>query len=110
MQNREEIKNQADLCYLHARYGLIDMITNAGVVDCHGTCLSDLPCQNPHATTNENRDLYSDIVADKLGGCDCGLFTEYYKYSFVCPDPGRACLEIPRGDDGDYDFPLVVGS
>ena len=58
---------QADLLYLHARYGLIEMITNAGVVDRHGTCLSDFLCQILHATTNENRDLYSDIATDKIG-------------------------------------------
>ena len=58
---------QADLFYLHTRYELIDMITNAGVVDFHGTCLSDLLCQILHAATNKNRDLYSDIVTDQIG-------------------------------------------
>lgn len=67
MQKIEEIRMQADLFYLHARYELIDMITNAGVVDFHGTCPSDLLCQILHATTNENRDLYSDIVTDQIG-------------------------------------------
>ena len=57
---------QADLSYLHARYELIDMITNAGVVDFHGTCLSDFLCQILHATNNENRDLNSDIVTDRI--------------------------------------------
>ena len=58
---------QADLFYLHALYEFIDMITNTGVVDSHVACLSDLPCQNLHATTNENRDLFSDIVTDEIG-------------------------------------------
>ena len=62
----EEIRMQADLFYLHARYDMIDMITNAGVVHCHGTCLSDLPCQILHAMTNEIRHLYSDIVTDQI--------------------------------------------
>ena len=58
---------QADLFYLHALYEFIDMITNTGVVDSHVACLSDLTCQNLQATTNENRDLFSDIVTDEIG-------------------------------------------
>ena len=66
MQNIKEIRKQADLCYLHARYELIDLIKNAGVVDFHGTYPSDLLCQILSATTNENRDLYSDIDTDQI--------------------------------------------
>ena len=67
MQKIEEIRMQADLFYLHVLYEFIDMITNTGVVDSHVACLSDLPRQNLHATTNENRDLFSDIVTDQIG-------------------------------------------
>jgi len=67
MQKIEEIRMQADLFYLHALYEFIDMITNTGVVDSHVACLSDLTCQNLQATTNENRDLFSDIVTDEIG-------------------------------------------
>ena len=67
MQKIEEIGIQADLFYHHALYEFIDMITNTGVVDSHVAYLSDLPCQNLHATTNDNSDLFSDIGTDPIG-------------------------------------------
>ena len=101
MQKIEEIGIQADLFYLHALYEFIDMITNTEVVDSHVACLSYLPCQNLHATTNETRDLFSVLLRIKVRGCCCDMLTGYYKYSFVCPDPAQFPFKNTCGVDID---------